>query len=90
MRLGRGGAQQEVPLLCFVLMIQWERAPWPGRGIITRLLANPTAGRAPAGTMIYDAIIAEIAKLVPKQSFIRQSSHMTGPLHAFVRRKTLT
>ena len=38
--------------------------------------------------MIYEAIIGEIAKLVPEQSFIRQLSHMSEPLHAFVREKT--
>ena len=37
--------------------------------------------------MIYEAIIGEIAKLVPEQSFIKQPSHMTAPLHAFVQRK---
>ena len=40
-----------------------------------------------ATAMIYEAIIGEIAKLVPEQSFIKQPSHMTAPLHAFVQRK---
>ena len=81
-------AQREVPLLCFILMIQWEAS----RGQVVRSLPRSwpikTPGRA-AGQpgMIYDAIIGEIAKPVPEQSFIRQASHMTKPFHAFVRWK---
>ena len=59
----QGCAQREVPLLCFILMIQWEAS----RGQVVRSLPRSwpikTPGRA-AGQpgMIYDAIIGEIAR----------------------------
>ena len=85
---GQGRAQREIPLLCFVLILQWE--PRFGQvGLITTGSTN-RIGRGGRRGMIYEAIIGEIAKLVPEQSFIRQLSHMSVPLHAFVREKTFS
>ena len=84
---GQGSSQREIPLLCFSLILQWEER-FGQVGLITTGSTN-RIGRGGRRGMIYEAIIGEIAKLVPEQTFIRQLSQMSRvPLHAFVRKKT--